>query len=105
MDIEILSKVDNNVIGREEYCFLLSFTGSTPNRQNIREEVKTKIGSDPSLFVIRRIEPLSGRKSIKVHVYVYKDKETMKRVEPLYVLKRNNLVEEKKEEQQSQDKK
>ena len=96
MDIELLSRIENNVINRIEYCFLISFDSSTPSRSEMRENLKTKVGSDPSMFVIYKVEPLSGRKAVKVNVHVYKDKETLERVESHYILKRNGLIQEKK---------
>ncbi len=102
MNVEVLSRIENNVINRTEYCFLISFDSSTPSRSEMRESIKAKVGSDPSLFVIYRVEPLSGRKSVKVNVHVYKDKETMNRVESHYVLKRNGLIQESKKESNSE---
>ncbi len=97
MKSEILSEIENNVIGRTEYCFLISFEGATPSKQKIREELKVKVGTSPDLFVIRKIEPLAGRKAIKVYVHSYSDSETLRRVEPLYILKRNGLIKENNE--------
>ena len=102
MDIEILSKIDNNVVNRIEYCFLISFESKTPSRGEIREKIKEKVGANPSLLVVYKVEPLSGRRSVKVNANVYKDEETLRRVEPLYILKRNGLLkEEQKEEKPS----
>ena len=97
MNIEVLSRIENNVIKREEYCFLIKFDSSTPSRGEMRETIKTKIGVSPDMFVIYRVEPLSGRKAVKVNVHVYKDKEMLGRVEPHYILKRNGLIKEEAE--------
>ena len=102
MDIEVLSKIENNVLNRVEYCFLVKFESSTPSRKDMRELIKNKIGTMPELFVIYKVEPLAGRKAVKVNVHTYKDKDTINRVEPYYILKRNGLIEEKKEENKEQ---
>ena len=102
MEVEILLKKDNNVIGRVEYTVLITFESATPNRSAIREAVKGKIGANPDLMVVKKVIPLAGRKAIKVCVNVYNDKETMERVEPIYVLKRNGLVEAKASEEKKE---
>jgi ribosomal protein S24E len=98
MDIKITGKKDNNAIGREECIAEVSFTDKTPSRQEIKNAIVSKIGKSPELIVIRKIEQHAGAKNLKVIFHVYSDAEVLKRVEPIYIQKREGLLKEDKKE-------
>ena len=98
MEADILLKKFNPLIPRKEFVVLLTFNSSTPSRKDMREAIKLKLSANPDLMVLKKVIPLHGRKAVKVIVHLYQEEETMRRVEPLYVLKRNGLLEKKQEE-------
>ncbi len=104
MDFEIKEKKENNLLERTEVDAIVSFDGATPQTQQIRELIVQKLGCNPDLMVIRKTEPRFGETKISVIVHIYKTPERMKKIEEEFVLKRNKLAEEKKEEPKAEEK-
>ncbi len=100
MEFNILFEKDNMLIGRKEYVAEISFDSCTPKRSEVREKIITTLGVAPELLIVREIKQESGMKKAKVSFFVYSSKDVLERIEPHYILKRNGLVEEKKEESQ-----
>ncbi|RME80022.1 MAG: hypothetical protein D6769_00705 [Methanobacteriota archaeon] len=95
--VDILSEKSNSTIGRKEYTIKLMFKGATPKRSEIKDAVIAKIASNPDTTVVKRVEQLAGKTSLRAAVFVYDSPEIMKRVEPYYMLKREGFIEEKKD--------
>ncbi|MBD3397611.1 hypothetical protein GF412_00555 [Candidatus Micrarchaeota archaeon] len=104
MDFEIKEKKDNNLLERTEVDALLSFEGPTPPVPEMRQTVVQKLGCNPDLMVIRKVEPGFGEQSVKLRVHIYKSPAQLKKIEEKFVLKRNKLGEEKKEEPPKEEK-
>ncbi|MEM4295781.1 MAG: hypothetical protein QXS91_03170 [Candidatus Anstonellales archaeon] len=100
MKINIITKNDNNAIGREEYIADLHFDKATPTRAEIKSAIISAIGKDPELTIIKKIEQRAGLRAIRVTFYVYADKEVLKRVEPVYIQKREGFLNDAKQSNQ-----
>ncbi len=98
MEISIIKSTKNPLLYREEFILLISFDGATPTRKEMRDGITAKLGCNPDLMVIEKTESTTGKRELKAYVRVYDNKEKLEEIEPEYVLKRNGLVEEKKEE-------
>ncbi len=100
MDFEIREKKENKLLDRTEVDAVVSFEGATPPVADMRDMVVQKIGCNPDLMVIRKVEPGFGKTEVALKVHIYKAPERMKEIEEEYVLKRNRIgeKEEKKEE-------
>jgi len=94
MEVEIIEKKDNKFFEREEYKANVVFEKATPSREEIKNNLITRIGKQPELFVIKKMKQHACEKKIYVEFYVYKDVLAMKKIEPLYVLKRNKIINE-----------
>ena len=99
MEIEIKEKRENNLLERTEVDAVVSFDGATPQTQQVRELLVQKLGCNPDLMVIRKSDPKFGETKVSLLVHIYKTPDRMKKVEEAYVLKRNNLYEEPKKEE------
>ena len=98
MNFEIKEKKENSLLERTEVDAIVSFDGPTPSIQQMRDIVVQKLGCNPDLTVIRKVESSFGMQQVSVRVHIYKSPEKMKTIEEAFVLKRNNLAEEEKKE-------
>ncbi len=98
MNFEIKEKKENSLLERTEVDAIVSFDGPTPSIQQMRDIVVQKLGCNPDLMVIRKVESSFGMQQVSVRAHIYKSPEKMKTIEEGYILKRNNLAEEEKKE-------
>ncbi|MFP3950240.1 MAG: 30S ribosomal protein S24e [Candidatus Micrarchaeia archaeon] len=100
MDFEIREKKENKLLDRTEVDAVVSFEGATPPVADMRDMIVQKMGCNPDLMVIRKVEPGFGKTEVALRAHIYKTPERMKEIEEEYVLKRNKIgeKEEKKEE-------
>lgn len=105
MDFEIKEKKENNLLERTEVSAIVSFDGATPPIQQMRDIVVQKLGCNPDLMVIRKVEPGFGERKVSLRIHIYKSPDRMKTIEEKYVLKRNNLAEEEKKEEKPKEEK
>ncbi|MCS7122857.1 MAG: 30S ribosomal protein S24e [Candidatus Micrarchaeota archaeon] len=92
MKTKIITKKINTILSRVEYTIKVSFEGSTPSIKDVRNTLTTSLGVQPDKLVIRNIEQRYGSKELKVNCYVYEKIEVLRQLEPVYVLKRNGLL-------------
>ncbi len=96
MDVNVVLKKDNPPLSRREFVIEVTFKGATPKRDEIKNALVAKLGAQPELLVIKKADQLTGRKKVRVFAYQYSDKETLMRVEPPYILKREGFVQDEK---------
>lgn len=101
MDVEVLSKKENKLLGRTEIECAVRFDGTMPNRKEIKEAVCTKLGFNPENSAIRKIDVRFALKKVKVFVHAYPSKDGLMKTEPLYILVREGLAEKKKKEKKA----
>jgi ribosomal protein S24E len=95
VEIKIESQKENKLLGRKEITLKLSFTGPTPKREEIKNEICARLGLPTDVVMPRKIKQRFGIKQIEVLAHVYKDAETLKKTEPRYLLVRHRLAEKK----------
>ncbi len=94
MEVSVVSQNDNQLIGRKEFVLDVSFEGATPKRSEIKDVVCRKVGANPDLSVVRRIDVSYGTHIARVLLHTYSDEGRMKEIEPEYILKRNEAPKE-----------
>ncbi len=91
MDVEIISKEENQLLGRKEIRARVRYEGATPKRSEVKEAVCKKLGLNPDLAVVRSVKGEYGMQAAKVHLHAYESEERLKELEPEYVQKRNGM--------------
>ena len=81
MSLKIISEKVNQIIGRKEVTAEVSFSGPTPKKEDIKNMISSKIGSEPSLVAIRVIDNIYGEQKAKVVAMIYNDAATMSKLE------------------------
>ncbi|MEM0356731.1 MAG: hypothetical protein QXV16_02400 [Candidatus Anstonellales archaeon] len=92
MKTKIIAKKMNTILSRIEYVINMSFDGATPSIKDIRQNLVSYLGVEPDRLVIKNIEQRYGSRELKINCYVYEKIEVLKQLEPVYVLKRNGLL-------------
>ncbi len=111
MDVKVIKKEESKLFPRVEGIFKVDFAGKTPSRLEVKAEVSKFLGVNTDLVVIKEIKSIYGENTCVVKARVYMDKNALKKLEPEYTLKRNQLINkekgnaEKKEEGKSEQKK
>lgn len=98
MEVEIISKKENLLIGRLEVDFKISHPKEiTPKRKDVRDEIAKLLEVQKDRIVVDRMNSEFGKPETLGYAKVYKSKGDALQIETKAVLKRNNLFEEKKE--------
>jgi len=105
MEIEIESRRENKLLGREEIHFVIKYEGATPRRQKVKEELKKALGLK-GFVLLQYIKPMFGLNQAKVYAKVYPSEEEARKIEEDYTIKRNigGKKEEEKEEKKEETK-
>jgi len=94
MDIEIVEKKQNPLLGRWEVRFVVHHTNEkTPTRDQIREKLAGNLNSKKGLVVVDSMNSAFGRASTRGYARIYDTPETLGKTEPAHLLKRNKLEE------------
>jgi len=106
MELEILEKRENPLLNRIEVRFRIKHEGEkTPERELVRNDLAEEFKVNKDLIIIDYIRPHFGIAMSSGYAKIYKSVEDGKKVEPDYVLKRNNFGVKKKEEKKEEEKK
>ncbi|MFA5406401.1 MAG: 30S ribosomal protein S24e [Candidatus Nanoarchaeia archaeon] len=98
MDVKLLNETENLLFNRNEIRFEVVHDGEpTPKLIDVRLLLAKKVGGDSSLVVIDGFKTLFGIGRTIGNARVYKNTDEMNDYESQYLLKRNNLIEAKKE--------
>jgi len=95
MNINIVSTNENKLYDRKEVRAEIAFDGPTPKRADLKQAIGGKIGANPELMVLRKVESSFGKKAVGVLVHVYANKELILKNEPRYISVREGLAEKK----------
>ncbi|KYC53694.1 MAG: 30S ribosomal protein S24e [Candidatus Methanofastidiosum methylothiophilum] len=98
MELEIINERDNPLFNRKELNVKIIHDGGTPKISEIRDKLSALKSFKMDSFVVRSIETGYGKAESIGKVFVYADPKNMMKIEQQYILKRNGLIEEKKEE-------
>ena len=105
MELEILEKRENPLLNRIEVRFRIKHEGEkTPERELVRNDLAEEFKVNKDLIIIDYIRPHFGIAMSSGYAKIYKSVEDGKKVEPDYVLKRNNFGVKKKEEKKEEEK-
>ena len=98
MEIRIIEKKENKLLGRNEIYFEVMHEGEpTPSRKDVKGKLVAMLDLNPEATVIQYIRSYFGSHVSKGYAKAYENKERMMYIEPEYVLKREGLIEEKEE--------
>ncbi|MFH1506384.1 MAG: 30S ribosomal protein S24e [archaeon] len=89
MEIEILNKEKNPLLGREGIEAKVAYSEATPSRKQIRKELAKKIGKKEELVVVRQIKTYFGSGMAKIYANAYDKEEDLKAGEIESILKRH----------------
>ncbi len=92
MNVNLLSTTENKLLDRKEVQAEISFDGATPKRGELKSAVCQKIGANPDLAVLRKVESAFGRKAVRVMMHAYSTKEALMGTEPVHVKVREGLM-------------
>jgi ribosomal protein S24E len=96
--LEILSERKNLLLKRIEYEINMDHGPSgTPIRTEIRKKIAAKLTQKLEKVFVEKVITLAGQNQTKVIVHVYDDEKIVLKIEPKYIIKRNEIKEEKKE--------
>lgn len=98
MELEIINERDNPLFKRKELNVKIIHDGGTPKVSEVRDKLSALKSFKMDSFVVRSIETGYGKEESFGKVFVYSDPMNMMKIEQQYILKRNGLIEEKKEE-------
>jgi len=98
MEIRIIEKKENKLLGRNEIYFEVMHEGEpTPSRKDVKGKLVAMLDLNPEATVIQYIRSYFGSHVSKGYAKAYESRERMMYIEPEYVLKREGLIEEKEE--------
>jgi len=96
MDIVVVSKRDNILLGRTEVMFRIVHTNEkTPDRDSVREKLAAILNEKKDTVIIDSMKSQFGKPESHGYAKVYKTKEKALRVERDRTLVRNKLKERK----------
>ncbi len=98
MELEIVSKEENPLLGRREIEFALT-NPTTPSRKEIRSELAKRLKTKEGSVIINKIGQQSGSNQTVGRAKAYDDEKAMGRIELTYRSKRG-VKEAKNEEQE-----
>jgi len=93
MKLELTSTKNNPIMGRKELAFKVE-EPSTPGRADVRREIAVAMRTDVDKVYIRSLTPTSGTRVTTGIAHVYGDAAMALKVEPKYIVARNNPTEE-----------
>ena len=92
MDVEILSKTENKLLGRTEVRFRASHAKEkTPARDQVREALAKAMGGDKATVVVAEMQSEFGKSETTGYAKVYPTVEAAKKLEPHHIQLRNKL--------------
>lgn len=105
MKFEKMEEKKNLAFERKEANAVISFSGPTPKREEIKKEICTKIGANPQMSVLSKVETKYGSTKINATLHIYESEDSMKKIEPHHLLVRDKLAEKKPKKEKKKKKK
>ena len=91
--MEIVKDFDNKLLNRKEVIAKFDGDGATPARSAVRKDIAKKLKVDEKLIIINKISSHFGGTDVSVKANVYGDAETLNKVTPEHLVKRNAIPE------------
>ena len=90
----IKSRKQQDLLGRECIVMEMLFDKAVPSNAEARKKVAHEVKVDETLVVIKKIANAYGSTKADVTAFIYKDAETLKKVEPKPKEKKEKKAEE-----------
>ena len=98
MDMNITEKKEEAPLSRVRLTGEIAFESVTPSYEEVRKKISSSLDCDEKLIVIKNIYTKFGMKKASLFAYVYKNEESMKKIEPKPKVKKAKPGEEEKQE-------
>ena len=102
MDMNITEKKEEAPLSRIRLTGEIAFESVTPSYEEVRKKISSSLNCDEKLIVIKNIYTKFGVKKAGLFAYVYKNEESMKKIEPK---PKEKKAKEKPEEGEKQEEK
>src|SRR3989344_9547051 len=103
--MNILSKTESPLLSRAELKAEISFEKATPKKEEIKKQVAAQLKAPENLIVIKSIETIYGTRTANILAYIYKDENSLKKIEPKIKEKKAKPGAEKPAEGEAKEKK
>lgn len=104
MEVEVISKKENPLLGRLEVDFKITHSKEvTPKRKDVKNEIAALLKVQKDTIVIDNMKTEFGKPETIGYAKVYKSKSAAQENETQAILKRNNIFEEKKEKAEEKE--
>ena len=97
MHIDIAKKKENKLLNRTEVEFSISECKTTPKRTDVRAKIAALMSAKEQLAIIDCLHQQFGSDIVAGKARVYNDEATLKKLEPSYLIARNEGKKEHKE--------
>ncbi len=77
VEVKVLNKKKNSLLGRDEAECIVNFEQGTPKRNELQEAIAKALTATPELTYIDRFVVKAGAKQGKASVYIYDSKKSM----------------------------
>jgi small subunit ribosomal protein S24e len=105
MELDVVSRKDNPLLGRIEIQFKISHPKDrTPNRNDVREELANVINSKKDRVVVDSMQTIFGKSETVGYAKVYESAKLAKKIERDHILVRNKLEEKKGKKDKGKEK-
>jgi len=89
MEIRILERRENPLVGREEIRFQILHPGeATPSRQAVKDQLASLLGGGGDLLVILRLRTHQGSCNTLGLAHLYRSPDRLKKFAPKHLLQR-----------------
>ncbi len=106
MEFKITIEEEQKLLDRKMIKGELNFSEKAiPSRMAVLEAISKKLKVDKTLIVIKEIKSIFGSTNATFEAHVYASLDIKNKLEPKHLLKRNEIVEKKKEPKKEEPKK
>ncbi len=96
--MKVIKELDNKLLKRKEVSYELDSEGTTISRADIKAKAVKALKADEKLVVVNSINTHFGTTKTTALVFVYEDEETLNRLTPAHIQKRNEVKSEEASE-------
>ena len=89
MNLQIAKTVEMPLLSRTRVTAWTEYENKTPSRPDVRKDLAHKLHVDEALIIVKHIYQRFGMRKAKVVAHVYKDSETLQKVEEPHVVKKH----------------
>ena len=98
--MKIINKVESPLLHRTEVIALADHIGrKTLDYKEVKDSLVKELKVDEKLLVVKNIHGIFGKGYSKVKAYVYKDEDSLNKIEEKPKVKKENVQESKTQEQ------